>query len=321
MRGALVLLAGAPLVLAGCDQVRGRRLIQKGNQQFHEGQYAAAVATFREAEQHLPGAWQLWLNKGTACREMMVPGGKTKENENAVQCALDSFTRMRDLRPQDQRGPALYVQTLFDAERYDVLAAMYRERAARDPADEEAVNGLIQVYARWTGHASDALTWYQKKADLKDKDPEAQYAVGVYVWQQLFAKGGGADKAGFDPRPQPGQKKAPPAPLFAADDIFGQKRVDLADAGLKYLDRAVALRPSYSEAMAYLNLLLRQRSFAFFDQPAEWQKSVDKATEWRDKMALATGKSPSPPTAGGTNGEKSGGKPEPETTPASNPAN
>jgi len=53
--GALVLLlVGAPL-LAGCDQVRGRRLIQKGNQQFHDGQYAAAVATFRQAEQHLPG--------------------------------------------------------------------------------------------------------------------------------------------------------------------------------------------------------------------------------------------------------------------------
>jgi tetratricopeptide (TPR) repeat protein len=314
---------------AGCDQVSGRRLIQKGNQQFHEGQYAAAVATFREAEQHLPGAWQLWLNKGTACRQMMVPGGKTKENEDAVQCALDSFTRMRELRPQDQRGPALYVQTLFDAERYDVLAAMYRERAARDPADEEAVNGLIQVYARWTGHTSDALIWYEKKADLKDKDAEAQYAVGVYVWQQLFAKGGGADKAGFDPRLQPGQQagppsghrpghdKAPPPPSFAADDIFGQKRVDLADVGLKYLDRAVALRPNYTEAMAYLNLLWRQRSFAFFDQPAEWQKSVDKATEWRDKMAVAVGKPAAPAAAGGN----AATNPGPETTPASNPAN
>ena len=43
--------------------------------------------------------------------------------------------------------------------------------------------------------------------------------------------------------------------------------------------------------MAYLNLLYRQRSYAFLDQPAEWQKSVDKALEWRDKTALAVGKS------------------------------
>jgi hypothetical protein len=52
----------------------------------------------------------------------------------------------------------------------------------------------------------------------------------------------------------------------------------------------VELRPAYSEAMAYLNLLYRQRSYACFEQPAEWQKSVDKAMQWRDKMAVAVGK-------------------------------
>jgi tetratricopeptide (TPR) repeat protein len=316
-RAALLLLLGAPL-LVGCNQVRGRRLIQKGNQLFHDGQYAEAIATFRQAEGYLPDAWQLWLNEGTTCRQMMVPGAKTPENEAAVKCALDAFTRMRALRPDDQRGPALYVQTLFDAERYDVLARMYRERAERNPSDEEAVNGLIQVYARWGGHLDDALLWYQKKADLKAQDPEAQYAVGVYVWQQLFAKGGGADKAGYDPRIPPGQKKpAAPPPTFAGDDLVGQQRVDLADVGIKYLERAVQLRPAYSEAMAYLNLLYRQRSFALFDQPAEWQKSVDKAMQWRDKMAVAVGKSPqaSPSNAPG------GGNAEPEHPPANNPAN
>jgi hypothetical protein len=297
-RTSAVLLAAAVVLsahlVAGCDQVRGRRLLQKANQQYHEGQYGAAVVTFHEAEQFLPGSWQLWLNEGTACRQLMVPGAKTPENEKAVQCAIDAFTRMRDLNPQDQRGPALYLQTLFDAERFDTLAAMYRSRAALNPADEEAINGLIQVYSRWTGHMNDALTWYRKKADLKATDPEAQYAVGVYVWQQLFAKGGGPDKAAYDPRPQAGQKNAPPPPAFAPGDIVGQPRADLADAGLQYLERAVALRPSYSEAMAYLNLLYRQRSYAFLDQPVEWQKTVDKAMEWRDKTALAVGKSAAP---------------------------
>jgi len=317
-RGALALLLGAPLLVGGCNQVRGRRLIQKGNQLFHDGQYPEAITTFRQAEGYLPDAWQLWLNEGTTCRQMMVPGAKTPENEAAVKCALDAFTRLRALRPEDQRGPALYVQTLFDAERYDVLARMYRERAERNPGDEEAVNGLIQVYARWGGHLDDALLWYQKKADLKAQDPEAQYAVGVYVWQQLFAKGGGADKAGYDPRIPPGQKKpAAPAPAFAGEDLVGQQRVDLADTGIKYLERAVQLRPAYSEAMAYLNLLYRQRSYALFDQPTEWQKSVDKALQWRDKMAVAVGKPPQPSPS--SNAPGSGA--EPEHQPANNPAN
>jgi tetratricopeptide (TPR) repeat protein len=284
-----IFMAFGALGGAGCDQVRGRRLIQKGNQLFHEGQYAAALSTFRQAETFLPDSWQLWLNEGTTCRQMMVPGAKTRENDKAVQCALDSFARLRQLRPQDQRGPALHLQTLFDAERYGVLAGLYRERIDRSPIDEEALNGLIQVYARWKGHEDDALGWYEKKADLKAKDPEAQYAVGVYVWQRLFTKGGGADKAAYDPRPAPGQKKPAAAPsAFAADDIVGQQRIDLADDGIKYLERAVALRPAYHEAMAYLTLLYRQRSYASFDQPADWQRSVDKSIDWRDRASVPT---------------------------------
>ena len=57
-RTSAVLLAAAVVLsahlVAGCNQVRGRRLLQKASQQYHEGQYAAAVVTFHEAEQFLP---------------------------------------------------------------------------------------------------------------------------------------------------------------------------------------------------------------------------------------------------------------------------
>jgi hypothetical protein len=33
--------------------------------------------------------------------------------------------------------------------------------------------------------------------------------------------------------------------------------------------------------MVYLNLLYRQRSFAFFHDPAAWQTNVDAAEKWR----------------------------------------
>ena len=288
------LLLAATLAL-GCGEVRGRRLIQKGNQLFRDGQYAAAVAMFRQAERFMPDSWLLWLNEGYTCRQMMIPGAKTPENEAAVQCALDAFTRVRTLRPQDQRGPALFVQTLFDAERYDALSRMYRERVGRNPADEEAINGLVQVYSRWPGHMDEALEWYQKKAELKAHDPEAQYAVGVYVWQQLFAKGGGADKVAYDPRPVPGQKKVAPPP-FAPGDIVGQQRVDMSDIGIQHLEKAVQLRPGYQEAIAYLILLYRQKSYAYFDDAIAWQKSIDTAMTWRDRTTASAGKPTTPTT-------------------------
>lgn len=286
----LVLLVIAIIGMSGCGELRGRRLIQQANQLYRDGQYKEAVAMFREAEQFVPDYWMLWLNMGYTCQQMVVPGAKTPENDSATQCALQAFQRLQTLKPSDPRGPALYVQTLFDTEQYEPLAGMYQKRFENDPNDEEALNGLIQVFSKWPGHLSEAIGWYQKKAERKASDAEAQYGAGVFVWQQLFAKGGGADKAQFDPRPDPNKADAVKvAPTFAEGDIVRQQRIELADLGIKDLERAVELRPKYHEAMVYLTLLYRQRSFAFFDRPDEWQKCIDKASEWREKALQVAG--------------------------------
>ena len=210
-------------------------------------------------------------------------------------CALDAFERLKGVAPQDARGEQLYVQTLFDADRFETLAARYREQLKRDPSDLAAINGLIQVTTRWN-RPEEALTWYQRKAALLPDDAEAQYAVGVFVWQQLYQRGGGADKAAFDPRPDPaaapptrasrrkGRAPSPTAktpPPFAVGDITGSQRATLADIGIKYLERALALRPQYHEAIVYLNLLHRQKAMAYFDQPERWQATIDTAEKWR----------------------------------------
>jgi hypothetical protein len=64
----------------------------------------------------------------------------------------------------------------------------------------------------------------------------------------------------------------------------------MADKGIEYLQKALALRPKYFESMVYVNLLYRQRSFSLFDDPPEWQKSVDKAKEWMCKSIETQGK-------------------------------
>jgi hypothetical protein len=131
-----------------------------------------------------------------------------------------------------------------------------------------------------------------KKAEVQANDPEAQYSVGVFIWQQLQSHGGGQDKATFDPRPDPNvstpRRRCPPP--WGVGDIVSQQRVDMADKGIEYLKKALALRPKYFESMVYVNLLYRQRSFAFFDDPPEWQKSVDKAKEWMCKSIETQGK-------------------------------
>ena len=223
------------------------------------------------------------FNKGLACRQLMVPGAKSRQNEQAVDCALNSFRRLKEQNPGDQRADQLYQQTLFDADRFDALARLYTTQLQQRPTDLAALNGLIQVYSN-SGRWDDALHWTIERAQRAPRDAEAQYAVGVLIYSRLFEKGGGADRSAYDPRPQGTQSKVPPAPN--PDDITGPARLKLAEQGIEYLKRALEIRPSYAEALTYLGLLYRQQSFAYFDQPAKWQAAVETAEEFRKRAAV-----------------------------------
>ena len=288
----LVLVGAALFSTTGCSQLRGRHKIQQGNKLYREGNYKEANDAFEEAEKFVPDFWVLWLNKGYNCRQMIIPGAKTPESLNASKCALDSFKKLQELKPEDPRGELLYIQTLFDADRFEELSKMYQERYQKNPRDVDNITGLIQVYTKWNKF-DDELEWLTKKAEVQANDPEAQYAVGVAIWQEL-QQHGGADKATFDPRPDPNHPKAKKKipPPWGFGDIVSQQRIDLADKGVEYLQKALALRPKYAEAMIYTNLLYRQKSFAYFDDPPEWQKAVDLAKDWMCKSFDASGKPP-----------------------------
>ncbi|HEY5958472.1 MAG TPA: hypothetical protein VIV60_18040 [Polyangiaceae bacterium] len=275
MRRYLVLLT---LALCGCAELRGRRHAREGNRFYLEGNYAEAAKEYEAAERYLPTLSVITLNHGLACRQLMTPGAKTAANEAAVRCALEAFSRLKRLQPRDAKAEQLYLQTLFDADRFDELIAHYTAVLQANPAQLEAINALIQVYARRDDWA-ESLRWTIRRADVAQTDATAQYAVGVMIWNRLFQKGGNGEVATFDPRQLP--KPSPPA--GAPGDITGEERARLAALGINYLNKALAIRPTYREAMTYLNLLYRQQSYAYFDQPDRWQAALNQALDWQRK--------------------------------------
>lgn len=270
----------------GCAELRARQYGREGNRHFKEGDYAAAEQAYSASEQLYPLA-VVTLNKGLACRQQMRPGAKA-ESARAADCALAAFRRLKELSPEDARAEQLYQQTLFDAERFEDLVRLYEEQLAKAPDDLAAINGLIQVYGRWD-RWDEALRWVVERAKRRPADPEAHYAVGVFIYNRLFAKGGGPEKSSFDPRPGPTPKTPPP---FGEGDITGKARLALADQAIFELKRALELRPTYTEAMTYLGLVHRQRSFALFDQPDAWQAAVDSAEALRRQAAARTEHAP-----------------------------
>jgi tetratricopeptide (TPR) repeat protein len=274
--------------LLGCSELRARQHAREGNQHFREGDYAAAVEAYSKSEALHPLA-VVAFNRGLACRQLMLPGAKTARNDRAVDCALSAFSRMKQLNPSDPRAERLYQQTLFDADRFDALARIYERALRDDPKDPIALNAMIQVQARW-GRWSEALRYTIERAERRRDDAEAQYAVGVFIYNRLFEKGGGPDKSNFNPRSEGADGKQ--TPTFTTGDITGAERIRLAEQGLAYLQRALSIRPTYADALTYSGLLERQKSFALFDRPAEWQAAVESAQRYAARAAAAHVKHP-----------------------------
>lgn len=272
------LLSGLALLLVGCSELRARQQAREGNRHFQEGDYRAAVQSYEAAERLHPLP-VVALNKGLACRQLLLPGAKTPENERRVECALAAFKNLKNLSPGDARADQLYLQTLFDADRFDQLARLFEADLVKSPNDPAAINALVQVYSRW-GRWNEALRWTMERVKRRPNDVEARYAVGVFIYNRLFEKGGGPDKSAFDPRPTAEPK---PAPAFGPGDIVGAERIRLADEAIAQLEKALELRANYADALTYLGLLYRQKSFAFYGQPEQWQAAVDAAESYRQK--------------------------------------
>lgn len=287
----ILLISWLALTQLGCSELRARQLAREGNRHFQAGNYRSALQSY-EASERLYPLPVVALNKGLACRQLLLPGAKSPENERAVECALSAFENLKKLSPGDERANQLYLQTLFDADRFEQLARIFEADLAQSPDDPAAINALVQVYSRW-GRWDEALRWILERAKRQPNDAEARYAVGVFIYNRLFEKGGGPDKSGYDPRPHAEPK---PAPAFAPGDIVGSERLRLADEGIAQLEKALELRANYADAMTYLGLLYRQKSFAYFEQPEQWQAAVDAAESYRQKaMALHAQHQPKQP--------------------------
>jgi hypothetical protein len=117
------------------------------------------------------------------------------------------------------------------------------------------------------------------------QDAEAAYTIGSIDWRLAYRnavevlKGVGMQDDGA------GNVKMPKK---VCQDLQ-EKNTPLVNEGLEYLHKAVDIRPSYDDAMAYLQLMYRRK--ADLECGNEEGRKVDMAQvdQWREK-AMATRK-------------------------------
>jgi tetratricopeptide (TPR) repeat protein len=129
-----------------------------------------------------------------------------------------------------------------------------------------------------------AKEYYRKATEIDPNDPEPYYSIAVIDWTQTY-------QPRMEERAKLGMK--PEDSLPAKDKkvcaVVRDKNSANIQEGIDNLNKALALRPDYDDAMAYLNLMYRERADIQCDDPAARAADLKSADEWVDKT-MATKK-------------------------------
>jgi tetratricopeptide (TPR) repeat protein len=246
---SVVVLVIAAVALGGCQKLQARMELKKGNQLYKNETYREALEQFQKGLELDPSATFAWRSVGLTAMALYRPGVETEENQQYAEIAIDAFKRYVRAYPHDEKAEEYLDTMLINAGRYDEALARLKAQPAGKPGVHQAI---VTVLSR-AGRYDEALAWAQRPEAGK-LDPQVFYAIGVACW----------DKSYNDPM------------------LDSVARGRVVDTGLAATKRALELKPDYFEAMAYYNLLFREKAKLETDpeKAAEWTKLAD---EWMQK--------------------------------------
>jgi len=257
-----VALAGMVLSMSGCNQLAARDQLNKGVDAYRSAHFEEAIGHFQRATELDPTLPMAKTYLATALAQNVVPGLQSPENLRNAQQAITIFQQV----------------------------------LSQDPTDVNSVKQIAGIYFQ-INRLDDAKTWQKKVLAMNPNDAEAAYTIGVIDWMEAHKNVLTAlQPAGFNDDGQ-GNLKVPKKIM----EPLAKQNAALIEEGLQYLKDAVANRPTYDDAMTYLNLMYRAKANQDYANPAELKADLAAAQEWTDK-AMGTRKANEAKKAQAANG-------------------
>ena len=241
---------------AGCDKLRARDKLNKGVQAYKAGQTDLAIEDFKTAKDLDPGLTNARLYLATAYSAQYIPGAPSPENVRNGQQAAQEF---KDILAADSANPNLSA--------IDGLGSVLYNMAGGPPFDPKMME--------------ESKSYHQKHISLKPDDPEPYYWVGVIDWSLAF-RGNREMREDYNKTAKKSISDTDPMPPALAAQ-FQQKYGTVVDEGIASLQKAIQLREDYDDAMAYLNLMYRQKA-DMETTPAAHDADIKSAEDLVDKV-------------------------------------
>jgi TonB family protein len=211
----------------------------RGIQAFRSANYEEAVVAFEQVVAASPGRVMAHLYLGTAHLQQYIPGSEAPRNIAHADRAAEEFSKVLAMEPGDKVALASIASLQLNRKRYEDARESYKRLLAIDPSDKIAY-----------------------------------YSIAFSIWSEWYpAYAAARQSAGLTPE-MPG-----PIPDPAVRESLRARWWTAIDEAIFNLKRAVDLDPDYSDAMAYLNLFIRERADLLSDN-GEYVREISEADRW-----------------------------------------
>jgi len=263
----VAVLAAAVAAGAGCDKLRARDKLNKGVQAYKNGQFDLAIEDFKQAKEFDPNLTNAQIYLATAYASQYVPGAPSPANLNNGNQAINEFKAILADHPDNLSAIDGIGSILFNI--------------GSTPYDEAKIEESKQ--------------YHLKHIELKPDDPEPYYWVGVIDWSLSFRTNREL-RDEYNKKAKKPIKETDPLPPAIAMEL-AQKRGAEVDDGIDKIKKAMSLKPDYDDAMAYLNLLYRQKADMETSEAAR-NADLDEADKLVDEVkAIKQRKANLPPSS------------------------
>jgi Tfp pilus assembly protein PilF len=164
----------------------------------------------------------------------------------------------------------------------------------QNPNDKVALASIASLHLNQKNF-DEAQKWYEKLIAVDPQNKEAYYSLGWIAWSKWYPAYGAARAALHMKQEDPG-----PIKDKKVKEELKAKWGPVIESGLQSLDKALQIDPEYEDAMAYENLLIRERA-DLVDTKDEYEKQIKIAEQWIEKN-LATRKAKAEKKAKETSG-------------------
>lgn len=156
----------------------------------------------------------------------------------------------------------------------------FLDTLALDPKNKPALEGMMMLLVN-TKQLAEAHDWALKIIQVDASDRNAYYTAGFVDWALTYPDYAAARKAAGMQPADPGN--IPDASL--RQSLRTQHGAQIED-GFRMLQIALQLKPGYSDAMAYMNLLYRIQA-GMDDTPEQAAGDIAKANSWVGQAVAA----------------------------------